>query len=224
MDITSRVTTGKDWADCKNTIPPSEVIIVSSEDAPEDTLKPRLMAAGADELKYFFVETTQVGDGENATEKIFSIDTDLPALRATLTEHPEVKLIVIDPVMNHLGDVNGNKEQELRQALTPLGLLAQEFDVAIILVAHFNKKVDAEVIQRVGGAMALVGCVRAAWTFTESQDGEGVRLMLSAKQNLSNAGGISFEIETVPVLIENEQVDVARVKWGEESLPAKGAC
>jgi hypothetical protein len=215
MDLTARLTTGKSWPDCPNTIQASEVIIVSSEDAATDTLKPRLMAAGADETKYFVVETTKA---EDKTEKIFSLDEDLPSLRKALVDNPNVKLVVIDPVMNHLGEINGNKEQEVRKVLTPLGVLAQEFKVAIILVAHFNKRSDVEAISRVGGAMAIVGCVRCAWTFTESRDDEETRLMLPLKANIAKTDtGIDYEIETVEVPIADEMMEIAHIKWGSES-------
>jgi hypothetical protein len=216
MDLTARLTTGKPWPDCPNLTPASDVVIVSSEDAASDTLKPRLMAAGANDAKYFVVETTKKDD---KTEKIFSLDEDLPLLRKALTENPNIKLVVIDPVMNHLGEINGNKEQEVRKVLTPLGVLAQEFKIAVILVAHFNKRSDVEVISRVGGAMAIVGCVRCAWTFTESRDDEDTRLMLPLKANIAKTDtGIDYEIETVEVPIDGEMVEIAHIKWGSESL------
>ncbi len=208
-DITARITTGKDWPDAPNAFPASEAIICSSEDDAGDTLKPRLMAAGADSTKWFVVPNES---------KIFALDTDLPSLRAELIAHPDVKLVVIDPVANHLGSANGNKEQELRRVLTPLGKLAQEFKIAVILVCHFNKRADAEMIARVGGAMAMVGCVRSAWSFTESRDDEGVRLMLPMKSNLSASDhGIQYEIETTDVPIDGEPVVMACIKWGVES-------
>ena len=208
-DIAARLTTGKDFPDSANTFPASEVIICSSEDDAGDTLKPRLMAAGADDTKWFIIPNE---------DKVFSLDTDLPALKAELQEHPAVRLVIIDPVMNHCGQTNGYKEQDLRRVLTPLGKLAQEFKIAVIVVTHFNKKSDAEMIARVGGAMALVGCVRSAWSFTESRDEEGVRLMLPMKSNLSASDkGIQYEIDTTDILIEGDKVEMARIKWGVES-------
>ena len=126
MDIAARASTARPFPDCPNPHPVMDSLIFSSEDAASDTLVPRLMAAKADLEHVFIVETTQTAEGE----KQFSLDVDLPALRETLTANPNIKLVVIDPLLNHLGDANGNREQEVRSILTPLGMLATEFKVA----------------------------------------------------------------------------------------------
>jgi putative DNA primase/helicase len=218
MDIVSRVTTKTAWPNRPNDNPVMDVLLVSSEDAPEDTLKPRLIAAGADHDHVSNIECTKTEKGD----KVFSLDTDLPALRKALEENPAVKLLVIDPVMSHLGDANGNREQELRNILGPLGDLAKQHKIAIVLVAHFNKRADADTIARVGGAMAMVGVVRNAWTFTESKEQEG-RVMLPLKNNLSkDEGGFNYDTIGVPVEVEDGDgktvtVDIGRITWGGES-------
>ena len=46
LDIAARVTTGKDWPDgTKNTIPPSEVLLLTVEEDAEDTILPRFLVA-----------------------------------------------------------------------------------------------------------------------------------------------------------------------------------
>jgi hypothetical protein len=60
-DVIARITTGRDWPDgSKNTTPPSRVLLASSEDDPNDTLVPRLKAAGADLSKVEFVVGTMI--------------------------------------------------------------------------------------------------------------------------------------------------------------------
>ena len=171
MDITARVTTAQPFPDCPNPNPPMDVVIFSSEVAASDTLVPRLMAVKANLTRIGIVETTTGEDGV----KQFTLDTDLPALRAEFVNNPNLKLVIIDPLLNHLGKLNGNKEQDVRSALTPLGDLAREFKAAIIIVSHPNKRTDVEAIASAGGAMAVVGCIRSAWRFMESKDEEGLR-------------------------------------------------
>lgn len=210
MEIAARATTATGWVDCKNTNEPMEVLIISSEDAGGDTLVPRLMAANADLTKIQIFKTAKTKDGEKA----FSMDTDLPALRKTLEDNPAIKLVIVDPVMNHLGRLKGNSEQELRSALTPLGLLATKFGLAVILVTHFNKSFNAEAIQRAGGAMGMVGAVRVAWTFTEDAD-TGTRQMLPLKANVSkNTGGLEYDIESTEVEIDGQMVSVGHMVFG----------
>ena len=47
-----------------------------------------------------------------------------------------VRLLVIDPVGNFLGDVNTYKDSEVRQVLMPLQELAERRGIAILLIAH----------------------------------------------------------------------------------------
>jgi len=214
MDIASRVSTGKPFPEAPNNNPPSDVLIFSSEDAAGDTLVPRLMVVGADLTRIGIVETTTTNDGV----KQFSLDTDLPALRAALVDNPKLKLVIIDPLLNHLGKLNGNKEQDVRSALTPLGELAKEFKVAILVVTHPNKRTDVDAIASAGGALAVVGCMRTAWRFMESKDEEGLRYMAPLKSNLANSG-MSIAYETVGQIIQinGKDVEIGRIKWGNES-------
>ena len=214
IDIAARTSTGRDWPDGVNTIPPSQCIIVSSEDAAGDTLVPRLMAAEADLKKIAIHRLMKTKGGE---DRAFSLDKDLPALRNNLEKHPNIKLVVIDPLFNHLGTLKGNVEQEMRSALTPLASLAEQFKVAIILVTHFNKNVAAEAIQRVGGAQAVVGSVRVAWLFAKSKDDEDQRSMISLKANITDAkskGGLDYDTVPVNVIIDGKPTEVGRISWG----------
>jgi hypothetical protein len=214
MDISARVSNGIAFPDCPNPCPPMDVIIFSSEDSADDTLKPRLMAAKADCEKVSIVETITTVEGERQ----FSLDTDILALREALVANPNCRLVIIDPLLNHLGKLSSNKEQDVRMALTPLGNLAREFKAAIIIVSHPNKRSDVDAICRAGGAMAIVGAVRSAWFFAESKDIEGLRFMVPLKANLSEGGSaLSYTTVGEPVKIKGEEVTIGRISWGEGS-------
>jgi putative DNA primase/helicase len=211
MDVAARVTTASPFPDCSNNYPVMDVLVFSSEDAASDTLVPRLMAAKADLARVGIVETTTGVDGV----KQFSLDTDLPALRNAFVDNPNLKLVIIDPLLNHLGKLNGNKEQDVRSALTPLGDLAREFNAAIIIVTHPNKRTDVEAIASAGGAMAVVGCIRSAWRFMESKDEEGLRYMTPMKSNLANAGlSLSYETVGEMIFINGKETEIGKIKWG----------
>jgi hypothetical protein len=213
MYLAACATTGSGWADCENVNAPMEVAVISSEDAAGDTIVPRLIAAGADLDKVYVVSCAKTPDGE----KEFSLDTDLPALRVMLEENPGIRLVTIDPIMNHLGKVKGNSEQELRSALTPLGKLAEHFHVAIVIVTHFNKTIGTEAIQRVGGAMGMVGAVRLAWSFSEDKD-TGTRSMIPLKQNVAkDIGGLDYEIENKDLEFAGKTAPTGYIVFGGKS-------
>jgi len=207
MYVAACASTASGWADQPNTNAPIESLIISSEDSPGDTLVPRLMAAAADMDKVTIFETMKTEKGEKA----FGLDVDLPALHDALASNPNIKLVVIDPIMNHLGGLKGNIEQELRAALTPLAKLAEKFSVAVILVTHFNKSIGQESIQRVGGAMGMVGAVRVAWTFTEDPE-DGSRKMLPLKANIApDTGGLVYEIVSANVEINGQSQSIGHI-------------
>src|SRR5262249_4897208 len=81
---TGRATFGLDY----EPPPPCEAILMSAEDDPEDTIVPRLLAAGADCDKVHFVEGVKVKDGK---PQPFTL-AHFKALDAELRRHPEVKI------------------------------------------------------------------------------------------------------------------------------------
>lgn len=220
MYISACATKGFGWHDCKNINAPAEVLIFSSEDAAEDTLVPRLMAADADMEKVMIVSSVTNDKGDKSVEKDFTLDTDIPALRALLEANPSIKVVIIDPIMNHLGALKGNNEQEVRAALSPLAKLADTFGVAIILVTHFNKSNTAESIQRIGGAMAMVGAVRIAWAFGEDKE-DGKMKMLPLKANIApNTGGLEYKVIAKDVDINGQISSEGYIVWGDKTCAA----
>jgi hypothetical protein len=117
--------------------------------------------------------------------------------------------------MNHLGKLSGNSEQEVRSGLSPLGKLAEKFGVAVILVTHYNKSHAADGIQRVGGAMGMVGAVRVAWSFGEDKV-DGKMKMVPLKANIApNTGGLEYQVISEEVEINGQYVTVGRIEFGD---------
>jgi putative DNA primase/helicase len=120
--------------------PQGSVIVFSAEENLNDTLVPRLKAAGADLDRVHIIPLAKDKNGE----RMFSLLTDLPALRRKITEIGDVKFVSIDPVGAYLGvgKVDSFRGNDVRGVLMPLKTLAEETQVAIIGVMHFNKKTD----------------------------------------------------------------------------------
>lgn len=202
--IAASCTTGRDFPDAPNPLPPSEVLMLLGEDDIEDTAVPRLMAAGANRSKIHLMEAMRFTDGD---ERDIRLDQDLKAIEARLDANPDIRLIVIDPISNYLGDVSMIAEQEVRSLMIPIKRLAAARSIAVLVVMHLNKKSDLEAISRVGGAMAFIGVARASWLFIrdakeENEDGSkksepDTFSMLKIKNNLarSDKNGMSYTIK-----------------------------
>ena len=213
--VTAVTTTGHDWCDgAKNSVPPSEVFIFASEDDPEDTSVPRLMAAEANLKKVRFAK--MISDNPNATEneREMRLDTDIAAITKALGANPNIRLIIIDPVSNYLGGTKMVDEQSVRRVLAPLQRLASETGVAVLGIMHLNKKQDLAVIHRIGGAMAFVGVARAVWLFAVDAENPKYFHMLGVKKNIGGrSAGLKYEIVTKDVEIEGEDVPEPYVEW-----------
>ena len=204
--------------DSPNALPPSEVMMLVGEDDLDDTTLPRLITAGAD-VRKVHLENTETDDADTPQLRL---DRHMKLIEDTLEAYPDIKLLVIDPISNFLGEVNMVVEQETRrEVLIPLKRLAKRRGIAVVMIMHLNKKSDLEAISRVGGAMAFIGVSRCCWLFQRDPAGENGTLknsfsMTRIKNNLVSAtnGGLSFHVETRPVrLKDGKTIFVPMVIW-----------
>jgi putative DNA primase/helicase len=188
---------------------------VANEDDSHDTIVPRLLAMKADLSK---IEIVEGAANERGEKTLFTLPEDVPALKSALDLFPDTKLVVIDPVMNHLGNTNSHKDQELRNALMPLVTLAAEKDIAIIVITHFNKNTSGNVLDKICGAVAMVGVARMAWAFIQDPETPGNKLMIQAKTNISGqVKGLSYSISPASIEHGGQTIDSASLSWGKES-------
>src|SRR5216683_2045345 len=199
---------------------PGEILLLSAEDDPETTLRPRLEAAGAALDRIHLLESVMLTDGagQEGSERLAQLDTDIKAIERILDENPAITLIVIDPISSFLGAANMNREQEVRRVLEPLRRRARKSGIAVVMVAHFNKNSETRsAMDRVGGAKAIVGMGRAAWTCIrepkkEQEPGKPMQidqdrhLFLKLKANLtpSRIRGLVYAIQTKMIEVEDK--------------------
>jgi putative DNA primase/helicase len=205
-DIAARLSSGKNWFDCLNTFKPCETLFLAGEDDHNDTVVPRLQAAEADRGKIYLLKSVSVGR-TSPEEREFQFDQDLKQIDEFLAQSPDVRLIIVDPVSNYLGNAKMNVEQEVRSVLIPLKKLAEKMNVAVIGIMHLNKKSDAAAINRIGGAMAFAGVARAVYLFQAVDDeGVGTHAMVPLKMNVAKkVGGLLYEITARPVMVGDSE-------------------
>jgi putative DNA primase/helicase len=217
-DVAATVTTGRVWPDERNGLRACDVLFFADEDDPADTTVPRLMASGANLDRISFGEMPCANSGQLQIERQMQLDTDIEAIEKHLDNNPNIKLIVLDPVSNYLGNAKMIDEQAVRRVLSPLQKLAAKKFVAILGIMHLNKKQGLQVINRIGGAMAFVGVARAVWLFNADKDQQGSFHMLPVKKNIGKrVGGLKYRIATREVEIDGEAVQQPYVEWGGKS-------
>jgi putative DNA primase/helicase len=208
VDLAARVATGRDFPDgSKNILGPADVLILTEEEDPEDTIKPRYLAAGGDPSKIHMVKV-------NEGDSLFALEDHLKELAEKIkSEKWNIKLIIFDPIVDYTKG-QANVDKEVRPALNKLGQFAREMMLSVISIIHLNKKSDMAAIHRVGGARAWVSVPR--FNFLVGKGEDGTRHMVTLKNNLSeDKGSLDFEIE-LSGIISDEGVVVGkhpRIKW-----------
>jgi len=229
-DIVARVTTGAAWPDKEAGKAPKGIcIMLTAEDDPEDTLVPRLIAAGADLNNVKILK--MVKDDKGGTRK-FSLETDMAKLMAACKSLGNVVLIVIDPVSSYMGGtIQGGANVQVRHVLDPLSDLAAELRCAILSITHFRKGAEGpKAVHRIMDSIAFGAAPRATFgIYANPIDvGDGFtdpRVMLLFKTNLPDkAKGLKYHIVETTGGIDSrtkKPIKALRIQWdGETDMTA----
>ncbi|MFM9959455.1 MAG: AAA family ATPase [Phycisphaerales bacterium] len=178
---------------------PGDTILLSAEDDPADTLRPRLEALKAD-LKRIRVMRAVSFPGASASglePGPVRLDRDIAALDMALDHGARPRLIVIDPISAYLGDADGNSNHEMRRLLMSLGDLAARRGVAIVCVTHLSKGgAGGKAVYRAMGSLAFTAAARVVWAVSKDPDEPKRRLVVCVKSNIAKeAGGLAYRIE-----------------------------
>jgi putative DNA primase/helicase len=195
VDLAARTTRGE--LDGSLHGEPASVLLITGEDDPQDTIKPRLIAAGADDSRVLFVDRTD----EHGIRSALELPRDAELLAETIEEHA-VRLVVVDPVVTFLDDAHdAHKTQKVRRALQPLQEAAQRLGCAVLLVLHPNKTQSNDPSVKIGESYAFQALARSVLVLgPDPHDPEGERgsrkALAVAKSNLAPPGthGVGFEI------------------------------
>jgi hypothetical protein len=192
--IAAAFSTAGYWPCDEGGAPNGHVIILSAEDGEDDTIKPRLMAAGADCSKIHIVSAVR----EGANRKMFNLQRDLDLLESLISNlGGSVVAVIIDPLTAYLGPVDSHKTAEMRAVLGPIAEMAARLNVAFIGNTHLNKSTEqGKALYRFIGGIATIAAARAAFAIVEDRGDPARRLLLNAKNNLApTPGGLAFRLE-----------------------------
>jgi putative DNA primase/helicase len=197
--LAAAVTAAIDLPCKEGATPQGNVIWFNAEDDNRDTIIPRLAAAGANLARVAFVNGARV----NGEDKSFSLVTDLALLHKAIEKIGNVVLVIIDPMSAYLGvgKVDSRSATDVRGVLTPLKDMAEELHVAVIGVAHFNKKDDIKsALLRVSDSLAYVAAARHVYAVLDDPEDKNSKLFVKAKNNLApdkKALRYGFGVKTV---------------------------
>ena len=183
-DIGARITRGIAWPD--GHVPGvGNFVILSAEDAANDTICPRLEAAGADLSKVYLLQAVVE---QNGLRRCFSLQRDLEALGNAVAAIGDVSAIMIDPLTAYMGDIDSHRTTDVRSTLEPFDRFADTYRTAIFAVTHPPKASSGRAIHNFTGSLAFVAAARLAFVAIEETE-TGRSLLLPVKNNLGHEGG-----------------------------------
>ena len=194
IDLATRVSLGSKHPDGSGNCPHGEVLMFGHEDAPNEIIKPRLVAAGADCSHIYFVHGV-VGDitkDEAEDAQRLRLENEIEVVRQTLRQMTNVKMLVFDPLPEFVGG-DHNSAAEVRSALMPLAKVAQEFNIAVVAICHQNKKQGLSAVQTIAGSGGFTQVARTVLCVINDPDDDDKtftrqRLMVVAKSNYGGMG------------------------------------
>lgn len=216
IDMIARVTWGKPWPD-GGYAPEGDAVVLSAEDDVEDTLAPRLTAAGANMRRVHIIKMVK----REGQDRMFSLNDDIELLGQKIKTLDHVRMILIDPVTAYLGvgKVDSYRTSDVRGVLMPLADLAMRLRIAVICISHFNKNDKTSAINRVTDSLAFVATARHTYAVIRDTEDEDRMLFLKIKNNLASreAGskGLSFSIEGRTV---GADIRTSGIVWDKELI------
>jgi hypothetical protein len=220
LDFAASVTRGGQWPDGSSAAK-GDIIMWSGEDAIEDTLLPRFIAAGGDRARIAFIGAVQ----EDGKTRTFDPARDMDKIAAVCAHLGQVSLIIIDPVVA-IAKSDSHKNAETRRDLQPLVNLAEQTKAAVLGIHHMTKRSeDADPLDRVSGSLAFGAGPRVVMlnALDRKAGGEPRGVLMRAKNNLGpEHGGFDFAAEMRP-LADHPQISAQRILWGDYvNEPASG--
>ena len=182
-----------------------KVILIAPEDAAEDTIKPRVVAAGGDPSQVLLLENMEILNIKDTKkirfgERPFSLAQDMGILEQAIKQTGTI-LVVIDPLMAVLGhNIDSSRDQDVREVLTPLAQVAERTCCAILIIRHLNKGSSDNILYRGSGSIGIIAVARIGLLVAHDPDDEQKRVFATIKNNLSKIpSNLSYQI------VENEQ-------------------
>jgi hypothetical protein len=177
---------------------------MSAEDGEEDTIRPRLEHAGADLDRVFLFDL--IDDlGRSALPSI----TDHLAFIEQAIESTGAALVIVDPLFAFLGvEVNANRDQDVRRALSPVKALAERTGAAFAFLRHLNKAGGMPGLYRGGGSIGIIGAARFGLLIGKDEEDPDLRVLAVQKCNIGpEMPSLGYRLVGVP------GTDVATVRW-----------
>lgn len=183
LQIIARLTMGESVI-YEEAQPPVNIIYQTAEDGLGDTIKPRLVSAGADCSKVLVIDDSKV--------PLTMLDVRLEnAIKQT-----NARLVALDPIQGFLGaNVDMHRANEIRPVMKHISVLAETYHCAIVLIGHMNKCGIGKSAYRGLGSIDFQAAARSVLLVGRVKDEPEIRVVCQIKNSLApEAKSIAFRL------------------------------
>ncbi len=188
LNIVALLTKGHPLPDGYEVLQSAAVVYQCAEDDIADTVKPRLLAAGADcdKVAYIIDESCELTLEDNRIEK---------TIRET-----GARLLILDPIQSFLVQDGGMQNAgRMRTVLGKLSVIAARYNCAIVLIGHMNKTSSGKNLYRSLGSIDIAAISRSVLMIARDSTNSEIRYMFPVKSSLAPEGcaiGFAFDRDT----------------------------
>ena len=185
LNIAAKLSNGIGIDEAMQISEPINIIYQTAEDGLADTVKPRLEAARADCEKVVVIDESE--------KSLSMVDERLEeAIIRT-----NARLLILDPIQAYLGSgMDMNRANEARDMTKKLGLLAEKYKCAIVLIGHMNKAAGNKAAYRGMGSIDFFAVARSVLLVGRVEGKNNIRAVVQIKNNLAPFGHPkAFELE-----------------------------
>jgi hypothetical protein len=194
-------------------IEPANVAILSYEDDPSDTVKPRILAQGGNP-KRIYVLRGIIENGDCDSESPPVLPNDLPEFEALIRKR-RTKLAIIDPLSAALSErTDSHNDSSVRRVMAKLAAVAERTGACILGIRHLAKSGHAKAITAGGGSIAFNAAARVVILVAEHPEDadkkqhERRRVMATVKNNISpHRDSQVFEV------VARDRRSAPRIRW-----------
>ena len=177
LNIAALLTRGEAMPDGYKIHGPQKVVYQTAEDDLADTVKPRLIAAGADcdQIAYIVDKENSLTLEDSRIEEI---------IRQT-----GARLFILDPLQAYLPQSSDMfSVGRMRQQLKGLADIAAKYGCAIVIIGHMNKASGEKNLYRGLGSIDIAAIARSILMISRDRADPEVRYMFPVKSSLAPEG------------------------------------
>lgn len=184
LNLAALLTRGLPMPTSERTTEQSVVLYQSAEDGAADTIKPRLVSAGADCNRIGYIDAAQS-----------EIAMDSPLIERAI-EESGARLLVLDPLQAYLSAENDlHRANDMRPIMAHLSAVAERTNCAIVIISHLNKASSMKGIYRGLGSIDIPAAARSVLLVGRLKSDPSIRVMTHLKSSLAPEGAaVAFDM------------------------------